>query len=151
ATPADAGLERRLALSRELVTLSLGPDFSKQLERYLAEQFEKAAPETSDEAVWLRANVPGMVTRAVVAMVGDMAPVYARIFTEEELAGQVAYFRSPAGRAASAKAMDLGIAMQEVQSETMSNLVGEMQAKYCAQFDCGGGGQGRANAKPGRH
>lgn len=142
----DEGLARRSALARELIDLSTGPNFVKEFERAMGEQMSKLDEKSGEEAVWVRANMPPMLTRMVARLMDDLVPTYAEIFTEEELRGQIDFYRSPVGRSVAAKAISLGVASQESQTEAMTSLYTEFEAKYCAQFDCGDEGQTAAKS-----
>ena len=41
--PLDAALARRSSLARELIGLSAGPNFAKEIERIIAEEIERSA------------------------------------------------------------------------------------------------------------
>lgn len=146
----DEGLQRRTVLARELVNLSAGPNFAKEVERAMADQFDKLDQDGGDEAAWVRANMPPMMTRMVNRMMEELAPTYAAVFTEEELRGQIDFYRSPVGQAVAAKAVPLALAQQEVETEIATAFMTEFQSKFCARFDCDGLG-GQAAAKPSRH
>jgi len=143
----DAGLEHRLVLARELIALSTGPNISKQIEQYALAQIEKAGDEETEEAAWVRANMPGMISRMVGKLIADMAPVYAEVFSEEELTAQIDFYRTPIGRSIAAKAVELGIAQEGLMQAAMTGFLTELQSKYCAEFDCDAPG-GQAGAKP---
>jgi hypothetical protein len=133
----DEGLERRMTLARELIGLSAGPNFAKEFERAMIDQMGKIDEQGGEESVWVRANMPPMLTRMAARLLDDLAPAYATIYTEEELRGQIDFYRSPVGRSVAAKAISLGVAAQEAQTTAMTSLFTEFQAKYCARFDCG--------------
>lgn len=150
ATAQDAGVQRRTEMSRELISLSVGPNFVKQVEQYMVAQIDKADEgEGTAEAAWARANMPAMTTRMMTRMLDAMAPLYARTFSEEELAAQIDFYRSPLGRSVAAKTVQLGIAQEELMQEVMVAFLSEFEAKYCAQFDCEAGG-GQMAVKPSR-
>ncbi|NBB65419.1 DUF2059 domain-containing protein [Pseudomonas sp. ODNR1LW] len=144
----DPGFDARLVLARELLDISVGPNFAKEFERVISDQISKSGSEGGEEMAWLRTNMPPMLSRMVVRLIDEMAPSYARIFTEEELRGQIAFYRSPLGQAVAAKTLTLGVALQEAQTRVMVEFLGELETKYCARFGCG---EGQAAAKPGRH
>lgn len=146
--PQDAGLARRSVLARELINLSAGPNFMKEFEQAMSEQLDGITQKGGEEAAWIRTNMPPMLSRMVVRLLDDMVPAYAELYTEEELRGQIDFYRSPVGRAVAAKAIPLGVAVQESQIEVMTSFMAELQSKYCARFDCGEAGQ--TGAKPSR-
>lgn len=147
----DAGLAQRTALAERLIRATTGPNFSKSLEGLISEQL--AALETAgagrEEAAWIRANGPRMLTAMTNRLLTDLAPHYAEIYTTEELEAQLAFYESPIGRQIAAKSIQLGMATQEVTNQSLVAFVTELEAKYCAQFNCGGG-DGKGAAKPGR-
>lgn len=146
--PQDAGLARRSALSRELIDLSAGPNFMKEFERVIGEQLTGIDQKGGEEAAWVRTNIPPMLNRMVVRLMDDMVPVYAELFTEEELRAQIDFYRSPIGRAVAAKSIPLGVGVQEAQTGVLSSFMTELESKYCARFDCGESEQ--TGAKPSR-
>jgi hypothetical protein len=148
--PSDPGLQARTALARELLDISVGPNFAKEIERVFSDQFLKTNTDGGEEMAWVRANMPPMLSRMVMRLIDDMAPAYARIFSEDELRGQIAFYRSPVGQAVAAKSISLGVALQETQNRVMLDFVTELQSKYCGRFDCGDMG-GHGGAKPRRH
>lgn len=144
----DEGLARRSVLARELINLSAGPNFMKEFEQVMSEQLDGITQKGGEEAAWIRTNMPPMLSRMVVRLLDDMVPAYAELYTEEELRGQIDFYRSPVGRSVAAKAIPLGVAVQESQIEVMTSFMTELQSKYCARFDCGEAGQ--TGAKPSR-
>lgn len=146
--PQDAGAARRSALARELIELSTGPNFLKEFERAMGDQLSKIDEKGGQEAVWVRANMPPMLSRMIVRLMDEMVPAYAELYTEEELQAQIDFYRSPIGRSVAAKAIPLGVAVQEVQTKILMSFLTEFEGKYCAQFDCGAAEQ--ASAKPSR-
>ena len=144
----DEGLTRRRSLARELIGLSAGPNFAKEFERTIADQMDRMGGEQGEEAAWIRTTMPPMMNRMIVRVMDEMVPAYAEIYTEEELRGQIDFYRSPVGRAVAAKAVPLGVALQEAQAGVMTDFMTELQSKYCARFDCGDAG--RTGAKSNR-
>jgi uncharacterized protein len=145
----DAGLEQRTTMARELISLSSGPNFAKAMEQYVAAEVAKASEGEGEEAEWARTNMPIMVSRMMTGLMADLAPVYAETFTTEELEAQIAFYRTPLGRQIAAKAVELGIAQEALMQEAMVSFMTEVEAKYCAEFDCGTMSDGAA-AKPAR-
>jgi uncharacterized protein len=141
----DEGLGRRSVLARELLELSTGPNFAKEFERAMVEQMGKL-DEKGEEAVWVRTNMPPMLTRMATRLMDDLAPIYATVFTEEEIRAQIDFYRSPIGRSVASKTVSLGVASQEAETTAMTSLLEEFEAKYCAQFDCGDEGQTAAKS-----
>ncbi|MEN5363663.1 DUF2059 domain-containing protein [Brevundimonas intermedia] len=142
----DEGLARRSDLARELIGLSAGPNFAKEFERSITAQMDKIGGQEGEEAAWVRASMPPMMGRMIVRVMDEMIPAYATIYTEEELRGQIDFYRSPVGRAVAAKAIPLGVALQEAQASVLTDFMTELESKYCARFDCSGAGQ--TAAKP---
>jgi len=144
----DAGLARRSALARELIDLSVGPNFMKEFERFMVTQIGELDKKGGEEAIWVRTNMPSMASRMIERFMDDLAPVYGSVFTEEELVAQIAFYRTAVGRSVAAKTISLSMASQEVETAAMTNLLEEFESKYCARFDCGEAEQ--TGAKPSR-
>ncbi len=143
----DDGMGPRSVLARELLDISVGPNFAKEIERAMIDQMGKVGEQGGEEAAWVRANMPPMLARMIDRMLDDMAPIYADIYTEDELRGQIAFYRSPVGQSVAAKAASLGLAVQESQAAVVLSFMTEFQTKYCAQFNCEGA---RTMTKPSR-
>jgi hypothetical protein len=146
--PSDEGLARRNALARELIDLSSGPNFLKAFETMIDQQLAGIDSKGGEEAAWVRTNMPPMLSRMVVRLLDQMAPTYAAIYSEEELQAQIAFYRTPVGRAVAAKSVALGAAVQDAQTTVLAGFMTELESKYCARFDCGD--PGRTAGKPAR-
>ncbi|WP_293828264.1 DUF2059 domain-containing protein [uncultured Brevundimonas sp.] len=138
----DDGLARRTGLARELIALSAGPNFAKEIERSIGAELEKIGEGQGEEAAWVRTAMPPIMGRMATRLMDEMAPAYAEIYTEEELRGQIDFYRSPVGRAVATKTVPLAIATQEVQVSVMTDFMTELQSKYCARFTCDPGQSG---------
>ncbi|GAW40202.1 hypothetical protein SH203_00596 [Brevundimonas sp. SH203] len=134
--PQDAGLARRSSLARELIGLSAGPNFAKEIERSIGAELEKIGDGQGEEGAWIRAAMPPMMSRMLTRLLDEMVPAYAEIYTEEELQGQIDFYRSPVGRAVAAKTVSMAVATQEVQVRALTDFMTELQGKYCARFTC---------------
>lgn len=147
----DAGTAQRTELATRLIRLSAGPNFQKDMEALITAQVSQmeGSGQHRREVDWMRANAPRMLTAMTERMLTDLAPRYAAIYTAEELEAQIAFFDSPIGRRISTKSVQLGMASQEVMTDSLRTFVIELAAKYCAQFDCEAG-EGQAAAKPSR-
>jgi len=91
----------RVAAARELIAAMRAVDGVKEAMPMLAgtvrQVIVRANPDTEadiDEAI---ANLHGRMVARVDELVEDIAPVYARGFSLEELQGLTAFYRSPAG------------------------------------------------------
>ncbi|WP_295239806.1 DUF2059 domain-containing protein [uncultured Brevundimonas sp.] len=140
--PQDPGL------ARELIDLSVGPNFMKEFERFMVTQMGELDKKGGEEAIWVRTNMPSMASRMIERFMDDLAPIYGSVFTEEELVAQIAFYRTAVGRSVAAKTISLSMASQEVETAAMTNLLEEFESKYCARFDCGEAEQ--TGAKPSR-
>lgn len=147
----DAGTAQRTELATRLIQLSAGPNFQKDMEALITAQLNQleGSAQHRREADWMRANAPRMLTSMTERMLADLAPRYADIYTTEELEAQIAFFDSPIGRRISTKSVQLGMASQEVMTDSLQSFVTELATKYCAQFDCETNA-GQAAAKPQR-
>lgn len=146
----SADMERRIVLARELIAVSSGPNLAKSIERYAQSEIEKAAQgQDTEEAAWIRANMPAMIGRMISRMMTDLEPVYAETFTVAELEAQIAFYRSPVGQDIAAKSMEIGMRQEAVMQTALMGLLTEFQSKFCAAFDCGADA-GQAAAKRGR-
>ena len=56
---------RRSALARELIDLSVGPNFMKEFERVMVAQMGELDKKGGEEAIWVRTNMPSMASRMI--------------------------------------------------------------------------------------
>jgi len=144
--PAEAGDAARLDLARRYLELSVGGDLVKATDTLMAQAM--AALETdSPEASFMAEQMPAMLETLLERTMEEMAPLYARTFTSEELEALVAFYDSPMGRDITHKT--LGIAME--QDAIMQDILGEAMTgfldKFCRQFDCGAEARAAPTAK----
>lgn len=132
----DPGLERRQVLAERYIELSMGDGLEKALDAFVAEMIAESGDTRSEEAVWMRANLPDLVLRLVRGMADEMAPAYARGMTEEELTTLVAFYDSPIGREIARKTVTLSIETQPLMDAAVATYTEEFMTKFCAAFTC---------------
>lgn len=151
-TTQDAGTARRTELALRLIRVGVGANFAKSLEAMvtteMADLEAKGAP--PEEAAWFRANAPRMLNAMVEGLITDLAPVYADVFTTEELQAQIAFYETPIGRQISSKTLQMSVASQPLLEQRLQGFAVELMTKYCAQFDCDAAATPAAPAAKGR-
>jgi uncharacterized protein len=100
-----------------------------------------AAAEVPPTETLLREAIVETVTEVVEQvlvprMMEDAVPVYASVFTREELEAIVAFYESPAGRAMVAKQPQIEQAWAPRMMELRPVLEKELRERACAKIDC---------------
>lgn len=132
----DNDAARRLQLAEQYVELSLGDNIAKLVGGLIEEELA-VSPDLSDrERQWMRTNMPPMILDAIDRMARDIAPVYAEIFTVQELEALVAFYGTPLGQSVATKEFQLGARIDELLGGAMIQFFESFEAKYCAEFDC---------------
>ncbi len=83
------------------------------------------------------------MTDATIAAMDDIMPgylkdaevLYAKTFSEEELAQAVAFYESPTGRSMVAKSPSLAPALTKSMVSRMDGLEADIKARFCAKTD----------------
>ena len=134
----DADAAQRTQLALRLIQVGTGADFAKSLEAMVTTELASleakgAAPE---EAAWFRTNAPRMLNTMVDGLTRDLAPVYAEIYTTEELQAQIAFYETPVGRQIASKTLQVSVASEPLMQARLQGFAVELMTKYCAQFSC---------------
>jgi hypothetical protein len=140
----DGTAAHRLELAQRLVDLSSGDSFEKMITDQIETEMAALGDERTPEADWMRANLPRMALQTINRMMPELAALYADVFTEAELAAQIALYDSPVGRSIANKSVQLGVRQQAVIMRAMTGYVEELRLKFCAEFDCSGTGAAKA-------
>lgn len=150
ATPAlaqDATAAHRLELAERLIELSSGDGFEKVFEQQIESQLAALGDARTPEANWMRVNIPRLVLQAMNRMMPELAALYADVFTEAELEAQLALYESPVGRSIANKAVGMSVRLQNILTVAMADYFDEFSSKYCAEFDCSGGGIAKSRTR----
>jgi hypothetical protein len=138
ASAQDRGLAERTVLAERYIRLSMGDDLRPMVESVIEEQLAASGDLTPEQRSWFRANVPVFFDAFMNRLIDLLAPRYAASMTEEELAAGIAFYSSPLGRSLARKQVALQIGMEEDVYEAAESMSAEIDAKYCAAFDCEG-------------
>ena len=130
---------RQLELTRQYINLLM----TDQLEGAIREMVgDEMANDTSAPALpaedrrFILDLTAEMTTDMVPLMVQEMVPVYAAVFTEEELLALIAFYDNPLGRSIADKSI---IVMPEANRAIMSvvpQMVEKMALRMCQHYQC---------------
>lgn len=132
----DAGLERRTVMAERYMRLTLGDDLRPFVESMVEQQLATEPDLSPEERAWYRANMPVFFDDFMESLITDIAPRYAAVMTEEELAAAIEFFGSPLGRSLARKQALLQIDIEEDVFGAALVMQAEIEVKYCAAFDC---------------
>lgn len=138
-TPSEAAT--RLALANKVIALMQTEQLSDALSSLIAtaipQEMEGVPDEEADE---IRAVIVDAMAGVMPRMFEAMAPVYADIFTVEELRGLIAFYESDLGRSVMQKsyaaAPRLAEAAQSVLPEILPQVMADVGDTLCDRFEC---------------
>lgn len=141
-----------LALARRVVEITT-PDIDKQVLAHMREAVAAAELHEIDPDVgrWMEKNAGPMLLPHIRWFMEQIADLYARRFTAEELGAMVTFYESDLGRSISAKQVSLGIETGELMQPLMERYATELFTRLCSEIDCEAGGATSSSAqKPAR-
>jgi len=126
----------RLALANKFIVLVQGEQMGasmRQMMGMITPQNSRLPPEQQA----IINDVTGeMVEVMLPRMFEAMAPVYADIFTVEELRGLVAFYESDIGQSMVRKSFEAAPRIAEVTMGLMPEMMGEMADRMCDRLGC---------------
>ena len=147
ATAQDPDRARRLSLAEEYVRLSAGEEVEKLVDQMIESQLAASPDMGEAERAWMRRNMPTLTLDFIDDLSGDLAVVYADVFTTAELEALVAFFSTPMGRSIATKQFEVGTRSGEIMSASLIRFLQNMEAKFCAEFECDGPSMGVSSTK----
>lgn len=130
---------RRVELARRYLDLLMTDQFEGMVHQMITAEFANDADVQSMPAEDRRfiIDLTAELTNDMVPqMIAEMAPVYAAVFTEEELVALVAFYDTPMGRSIAAKNIQV---MPEAERAVMSvvpQMLEKMAARLCQHYGC---------------
>ena len=91
---------------------------------------------SEDEAAKFRAVMGEVTARMMPRMFEAMAPIYADIFTLEELQALVDFYQSDVGRSMVTKSYQAAPRLAEAVQAIMPEIMAEMGNVLCDEFEC---------------
>lgn len=134
-TAKDAAL--KLQLANRFISLIQGDQMGEMMSQMMSGVMEDelegmSGPQASD----YRAAMSAMMGQMMPRLLDAIAPVYAEIFTAEELRGLVAFYESDLGRSLIAKSYEAGPRMSEAIQAAMPAILSDMAVVVCDQLKC---------------
>lgn len=141
---ADADRE---VLAERYIQLAVGDNLSKSIEAYVAELLAADASADPDQTEWAEQNLPGLMLAMIDDLMGQLAPIYAEVMTQEELEALIVFYETPIGREVARKTVTLSIQTEPLLQAAVERYMEEFLTKYCARFSCPTGDMGVSNPK----
>lgn len=144
AAPAKAAPSpRALALTKRYIAAlhvdeTMKPLMQSMMTPLMEEQERTNTDLTAEQRKALRETVEELVGGDLMNDVIDrMTPVYASIFSEDELQALVDFYESPNGQSIVRKMPSMGPAMAEVMRDIMPEIRAKVTARICQKLGCG--------------
>ncbi|MFW2342632.1 DUF2059 domain-containing protein [Brevundimonas sp.] len=134
----EAGLVRRTEMAERYMRLSIGDDLRPIVESMVEETLAIQPDLTPEQRAWFQTNIPVFYDDFMESLIADIAPRYAAVLTEEELAAGIAFYGSPIGRSLARKQTMLQMDIETDIYGAIMAMQAEIDTKYCATFDCEG-------------
>ncbi|MGQ2990612.1 MAG: DUF2059 domain-containing protein [Brevundimonas sp.] len=135
ASSKDAALKMQLA--NRFITLiqgeQMGEMMGQMVNSFMDDELEGLS---GQEVADYRAAMNEVMRRMMPQLFDAIAPVYADIFTVEELRGLVAFYESDLGRSLIAKSYEAGPRMSEAIQAAMPAILSDMAVVVCDQLKC---------------
>ncbi|WP_269513385.1 DUF2059 domain-containing protein [Brevundimonas subvibrioides] len=130
--------QERLDLARRLVDTMQVDQMTVMMQEMIAEQTASQGSKGDgviDPQTYNRA-IAGATTRAIDRLFTAMAPIYADIYSVEELRGIVAFYESDIGQAALNGMYEAAPRMAALAADLMPAMAREIAADMCAELKC---------------
>lgn len=126
----------RLTLARKLIALMQTDQMADMMNQVTA-SFAVDDPRLNAEEQAMMDEVSAeMVEMMIPRMFDAMAPIYADIFTIEELQAVIEFYESDVGRSMLKKSYAAAPLMIEAVQDLMPEMMGEMADRICNRMEC---------------
>lgn len=136
-TPAPSA--RQLELSRRYLELMMTDQFESVIHDMLGQEFandqEMQGLPDADRAFIIDLTAE-LTTDMVPAMITEMVPVYASVFTEQELDAMVAFFETPMGRVIAEKSVQVMPEANRAVMAVVPQMLEKMATRMCQHYGC---------------
>ncbi len=135
-TAAQDEAAERLALANKFIVLMQGDQMAASM-RQMMTMMTPANPGVPAEQQAIITEVTGEMVEVMLPRLFEaMAPVYADIFTLEELRGLVDFYQSDIGRSLVRKSFEATPRITEVVMGVMPGIMSEMGDRLCDRMGC---------------
>jgi hypothetical protein len=141
--PALAGSEavspHMLALSRRYIELMQADQMTAMLRQMVSAQLQaddSLRGVSQEDRDFITQLTTDMVDEMVVGMLDELAPLYARTFTEAELRALIDFYGSEQGRAILTKTYAAGAEAQTAMMSVLPPILEKMGARICERYGC---------------
>jgi hypothetical protein len=139
AAEAEAVSPHMLALSRRYIELMQVDQMTGMLQEMVAAQMQaedRLRGASQEDRDFLTQLTNQMVDEMVVAMLDELAPVYARTFTEAELQALIDFYGGEQGRSILTKTYAAGAEAQTAIMAVLPPILEKMGARICEHYGC---------------
>jgi len=136
---ATAPSERQLELTRRYLNLLMTDQFEGVIHQMLgAEMANDEQMQTLPEADrrFILSLTAELTADMVPQMIAEMVPVYAGVFTEEELVALVAFYDTPLGRSIAEKSVQVMPAADRAVMALVPQMMEKMAMRMCQHYSC---------------
>lgn len=130
---------RQMELSRRYLDLMFTDQFESVIHQMLGEQMSSDAAMQdvpAEDRQFLISLTSELVTDMVPLMITEMVPVYASLFTEEELQALIDFFDSPMGRVIAAKNVQVMPEANRAVMAVVPQMLEKMATRMCQHYGC---------------
>jgi uncharacterized protein len=127
---------QKLALANKFIVLIQGEQLGASLGQMTAMMMPEADGMSPEDAAEFQAMMSEVTAGMMPRMFEAMAPIYADIFTLEELQALVAFYQSDVGRSMISKSYAAAPRMAEAMQAIMPELMADMGDQMCDRFEC---------------
>ncbi|MFC7380266.1 DUF2059 domain-containing protein [Brevundimonas sp. GCM10030266] len=131
--------ERQLELSRRYLDLMMTDQFEDVIHQMLGDQMstDQSMRDVPDEdRRFIISLTAELTTDMVPLMITEMVPVYATIFTEEELTALVTFYETPMGRVIAEKSVQVMPEANRAVMAVVPQMLEKMVTRMCQHYGC---------------
>lgn len=136
---ATAPSDRKLELTRRYIELMMSDQFETALGQMIGDESMRDANVSAmpdEDRRFLVDLTTELVTDMVPQMIAEMAPVYASVFTEEELEALLGFYDTPMGRSIAAKTVQVMPEANRAVMAVVPRMLEKMAMRMCQHYRC---------------
>ena len=126
----------KLVLANKFIALIQGDQLGASLGQMTAMMMPESNTMSAEQAAEFQAAMAEVTAGMMPRMFEAMAPIYADIFTLEELQALVAFYQSDVGRSMISKSYAAAPRMAEAMQAIMPELMADMGDRLCNRLEC---------------
>lgn len=126
----------RLALANRFIVLIQGDQLAASMRQMMTTMMPENPNIPAEQNQIIREVTGEMIEVMMPRMFDAMAPIYADIFTVEELRALVAFYESDVGQSLVRKSAAAAPRMAEVAQAVIPGVMGEMADRLCDRLEC---------------